>query len=353
MTVAVAVSGGRDSLMALALLRRPERDLVAVHAQLADATPPEVLDGLRENCRVLDVPFQVLDLRSRFEELVIAPYVQSYLEGRTPNPCVWCNARIKFGLLLDAVREQGARTLATGHYARLIHTGHGPALWRGADPAKDQSYFLALLTPAQLARAVFPLADRRKQDVLPELERLGLAPPLPGESQEVCFIPDDYRDFLARRLTDRLLADFAPPGSIVLEDERTVGEHKGLWRYTIGQRKGLDVAWSEPLYVLRKDVTANRLVVGERTRLLSNACRLKSINFLVPPTAWPQDLRLQTRYRQRPESARLASPQETHSSPSETLTLTYPKTCEPTAPGQIGVIYSDEGQVLAGGVISS
>ncbi|WP_031387264.1 tRNA 2-thiouridine(34) synthase MnmA [Desulfonatronum thiodismutans] len=353
MTVAVAVSGGRDSLMALALLRRRERDLIAVHAQLADATPPEVLDGLRENCRALDVPLQVLDLRSRFEELVIAPYVQSYLEGRTPNPCAWCNTRIKFGLLLDAVREQGAGTLATGHYARLTIADYGPALWRGADPAKDQSYFLALLTPNQLARAAFPLADHRKQDVLPELDRLGLSPPLPGESQEVCFIPDDYREFLARRFGARRLADLPPSGPIVLEDERTVGEHKGLWRYTIGQRKGLDVAWKEPLYVLRKDVAANRLIVGERARLFSTACRLKTVNYLVPATAWPQDLRLQTRYRQRPEPIRLTSPQNICSSPSETLTLTYPEPRELAAPGQIGVIYSDEGQVLAGGEISS
>jgi tRNA-uridine 2-sulfurtransferase len=352
-TVAVAVSGGRDSLMGLALLRRRERDVVAVHAQLADATPPEVLDSLRENCHALDVPLQVLDLRSRFEEQVIAPYVQSYFEGRTPNPCAWCNARIKFGLLLEAVCEQGAQTLATGHYARLTHTDYGPALWRGADPAKDQSYFLALLTPDQLARASFPLADHYKQDVLPELERLGLSPPLPGESQEVCFIPGDYRDFLARRFGTRPLAGLPPSGPIVLEDDRTVGKHKGLWRYTVGQRKGLDVAWSEPLYVLRKDVAANRLVVGQRARLFSKACHLKSVNFLVPPTAWPQDLRLQTRYHQRPEPIRLESPQDTRSSPPKTLILTYPEPCEPAAPGQIGVIYSAEGQVLAGGVISS
>ena len=348
MTVAVAVSGGRDSLLALALLRRRERDLVAVHALLASETAPEVLDGLRENCRVLDIPFQVLDLRSRFEELVVAPYVQSYLGGRTPNPCAWCNARIKFGLLLDAVREQGAETLATGHYARLTLTDHGPALWRGADPAKDQSYFLALLSPSQLARAVFPLADRRKQDVLPELDRLGLSPPLPGESQEVCFIPDDYREFLATRL-----AQLPPPGPIALEDGRVIGQHKGLWRYTVGQRKGLDVAWSEPLYVLRKEVAANRLVVGERSRLLSQACRLESVNFLASPASWPRDLLLQTRYRQRPEPVRRTAHQETDASTPEMLALTYPEPREPAATGQIGVIYSAEGQVLAGGVISS
>ncbi|SDB30279.1 tRNA-specific 2-thiouridylase [Desulfonatronum thiosulfatophilum] len=351
MTVAVAVSGGRDSLLALALLRRQERDLVAVHAMLASETDPAVLAGLRGNCRALGVAFQVLDLREQFEELVVAPYIQSYLEGRTPNPCVWCNVRIKFGLLLDAVREQGASTLATGHYARLKLEDSRPGLWRGTDAAKDQSYFLALLSPEQLRPAAFPLEDHHKQDVLPELDRLGLTPPLPGESQEVCFIADDYRDFLARRLPN-----LPPPGPIVLEDGRTVGRHKGLWRYTIGQRKGLDIAWSKPLYVLRKDVATNQLVVGERTRLLSDACRLESVNFLVPPSVWPDNLLLQTRYRQRPEPARLTSPPETnHESPSvsDMIVLSYPDPREPAASGQIGVIYSTQGQVLAGGVISS
>ncbi len=335
--------------MALALLRRQERDLLAVHAQLADISRPKVLDGLRENCRVLDVPLQVLDLRSRFEELVVAPYVQNYLEGRTPNPCAWCNARIKFGLLLDAVREQGAETLATGHYARLTLTDHGPALWRGADPAKDQSYFLSLLTPEQLARATFPLADIHKQDVLSELDRLGLSPPLPGESQEVCFIPGDYREFLDQRITD-----LPPPGPIVLTDGRVVGEHKGLWRYTVGQRKGLDVAWSEPLYVLRKDTKVNRLVVGERALFLSSTCHLESVNFLVPPSSWSQDLLLQTRYRQRPEPVRLSlAPGACPSPDIDRLTLFYPAPREPAASGQIGVLYSLAGQVLASGEICS
>ncbi|WP_459938933.1 tRNA 2-thiouridine(34) synthase MnmA [Desulfonatronum parangueonense] len=349
----MAVSGGRDSLLALALLRQRERDLVAVHALLASETDPVVLDGLRKNCRVLGVPFQVLDLRSRFEDLVVAPYIQSYLRGRTPNPCAWCNVRIKFGLLLDAVREQGAGTLATGHYARLTRTDSRVELWRGADKAKDQSYFLSLLSPEQLQHAAFPLEDHRKQDVLPELDRLGLTPPLPGESQEVCFISDDYRDFLVRRL-----ADLPPPGPIVLEDGRTIGRHKGLWRYTVGQRKGLDIAWSEPLYVLRKDMAANRLVVGKRTRLLSDACRLESVNVLVPLTQWSGKVLLQTRYRQRPDPVSLASTSAPANDPEsssmpDALALSYSEPREPAVPGQIGVIYSTQGQVLAGGVISS
>lgn len=335
--------------MALALLRQQEFDLIAVHAQLADITQPEVLEGLRENCGILDVPLQVLDLRSRFEELVVAPYVQSYLEGRTPNPCTWCNARIKFGLLLDAVRAQGARILATGHYACVTLTSHGPALWRGADQTKDQSYFLALLSPSQLAQAAFPLAEHRKQSVLPELNSLGLTPPLPGESQEVCFVSGDYRDFLEQRITD-----LPPSGPIVHENGRIIGKHTGLWRYTVGQRKGLDVAWNEPLYVLRKDTDSNRLVVGERALLLSPTCHLKSVNFLVPPTSWPQDLFLQTRYRQRPEPVRLSLGLDAIPSPDiNRLTLSYPIPREPAASGQVGVLYSLAGQVLAAGEISS
>ena len=349
MTAAVAVSGGRDSLLALALLRQRQHDLVAVHAQLASKTAPEVLDGLRQNCRILGVPFLSLDLRSRFEELVVAPYVQSYLAGRTPNPCVWCNVRIKFGLLLDAVRAQGVATLATGHYARLEPEGSRTALWRGEDRAKDQSYFLAMLDQSQLASAVFPLAAHNKKEVLAELKHLQLTPPLPSESQEVCFIPGDYRIFLRDHLPQQPVS-----GQILHVDGQPIGTHQGLWRYTVGQRKGLDVPWSEPLYVLRKDLAANRLIVGERNRLLRDICCLESINYLVPFAAWPRNLHLQTRYRQHPEQVSLAGPSPSRSSSQpDRLVLCYRKPCEPAAPGQIGVVYTSEGQVLAGGLVQS
>lgn len=344
MRIAAAVSGGRDSLLALALLaqaRRSTENPLAVHAFLAQATPPDVLEILRENCRVLGVQLVVADLREEFDALVVQPYVRAYLDGLTPNPCVWCNSRIKFGLLLDVARSHGAQTLATGHYARMRQGRDGPELWRGADLGKDQSYFLALLHPEQLRQAAFPLADVLKQEALARLETLGLVPALPEESQEVCFIPKDYREFLAGRS-----GVAAKPGPIVLPDGSVVGGHQGLWNHTIGQRRGLNIAWSEPLYVLAKDAENNRLVVGPRRDLRGGSCLLEQINLLVPLACWPQDVFVQTRYRQQPVALG-----PVHEVLRSWPRLTLPCSSDPPAPGQLAVFYSGQGQVLAGAMI--
>lgn len=342
MNMAVAVSGGRDSLLALALLERAGQTPLAVHAFLARQTPEDDLDALRENCRVLGVELLIADLRKQFEELVIKPYIQAYLGGLTPNPCVWCNSRIKFGLLLDCVRSRGARLLATGHYARLERGKAGPELWRGADQTKDQSYFLALLSMNQLGHAIFPLGSHYKKDALPLLEEFGLIPALSEESQEVCFIPDDYRNFIAARISS-----VANPGPIVLPDGTRVGTHQGLWNYTVGQRRGLNIAWSEPLYVLARDGRENNLVVGPRCDLRGGTCLLEQINLLVPTQNWPDDLYVQTRYRQQPAAIGPAD-EVLQSWPR----LTLPLSCDPPAPGQLAVVYSGQGQVLAGAVIA-
>jgi tRNA-uridine 2-sulfurtransferase len=342
MTIAVAVSGGRDSLLVLALLKQQRFQPVAIHAFLAQKTQPDVLQELGENCRRLDIPLQVVDLRDQFQKLVIGPFIRSYMEGRTPNPCMWCNVRIKFGLLLDIAQRQGVATLATGHYARLVVGAEGPELWRGLDAAKDQSYFLAMLDLEQLKHAAFPLENQHKQDVLQALDGFGLSPPLPGESQEICFISGDYRDFLARNLGQP-----PSPGPIVLADGRLVGEHKGLWRYTVGQRKGLDIAWSEPLYVLAKEPQDNRLVVAPRRDLNGGRCLLQQVNMLVSMQGWPDDLFVQTRYRQEPVPLGTAATVR-----ANWPYLELPASSEPPAPGQVAVLYSGRGQVLAGAVIA-
>jgi len=345
MGIAVAVSGGRDSLLALALLARQEQPVVAVHAFLAAQTPQPVLLQLQAGCDALGVDLHVVDARQRFRELIISPFARAYLAGETPNPCAWCNTRIKFGLLLDTAQKLGATSLATGHYARLEQGPDGPELWPGRDRAKDQSYFLSLLKPRQLATARFPLGAYHKQDVLPALHRLGLQPPLPGESQEICFIPDNYRAFLAN-----LDHDLPPPGPITHLDGREVGTHHGLWRYTIGQRKGLVIAWSEPLYVLRKDIEGNRLIVGERQHLHARGCRLHGLNALTPRKDWPEDIFLQTRYRQRPFAVRVSAAPV---AAPDSLKLEFLAPREPAAPGQIGALSTSRGRILAAGVIQA
>jgi len=353
MSIAVAVSGGTDSLMALALLREAGHAVMAVHARFlpprADGLPDDsdrVAAGLAAICASLGAPFLDLDLRAEFEAAVIAPFVTAYASGRTPNPCSLCNPRLKFGALADHAREHGAPRLATGHYARLETSPEGGArLFPAADASRDQSYFLALVPPADLAGAVFPLAGRHKTDLRAALARRGLSPPLPRESREVCFIPgDDYRAFLLSRGEA-----LSGPGPILLADGRQVGRHQGLWRHTVGQRRGLGVAWSEPLYVLGRDGRRNALVVGPRAELDVTECQATDVNFLVDPADWPKSLLVQTCYRQKPRPARA----EVLQGPDGAcLHVALASAAPRPAPGQTLVVRDPAGMVLAGAILA-
>ena len=336
---AIALSGGADSLMSLMLLRETGADVSAVHARFLPDVNDALEDGLRGLCASLDVPFAIVDLRREFEELVVAPFVKAYESGLTPNPCAVCNPAIKFGLLLDRVRELGAGRLATGHYARLEERPWGRALYRGLDPSKDQSYFLSMVPRERFAAVVFPLAGWTKTAVRQGLADRGLTPPAGGESQEVCFIPADYRDFLRRRG-----ARLSGPGPICLADGTELGRHRGLWNHTIGQRKGLGIAWKEPLYVTGKDFGKNRLMVGPRAETLAGGCLTGPPNLLCPVEDWPQEVLVQTIYRQRPEAASVEVA-------GAALRVTFSEPRAIPTPGQVAAVYSSRGQVLAGAVI--
>uniref|UniRef100_I2Q5L7 tRNA-specific 2-thiouridylase MnmA n=1 Tax=Desulfovibrio sp. U5L TaxID=596152 RepID=I2Q5L7_9BACT len=343
MLVGVAVSGGADSLLSLGLLRAEGHDVVAVHAHFL---PPDdrgrsLAAAIEAQCGRLGVPFAAVDLSREFGQRVIAPFIAAYAAGETPNPCSACNRDMKFGLLMEAARALGADKLATGHYARLQETDRGPALYRGADDTRDQSYFLSLVPRDALARAVFPLARRRKADHPAALAALGLAPPLPKESREVCFVPgDDYRAFL-----EASGAALTGPGPIVLADGTRLGTHQGLWRHTVGQRKGLGIAHAVPLYVLGKDTAANILVVGVRADLDATACRTGPANLLTDPAGWPATVLVQTCYRMRPRPARAVL------GPDGGLALTFDAPVARPTPGQVATVYDAAGRVLAGGVI--
>lgn len=344
-TVAVAVSGGSDSLLALALLRRAGYDVVALHAHFLppDAGQRALATAIAAQCAVLDVPLTVVDLSAAFAERVIAPFARDYADGLTPNPCAVCNREMKFGLLLEAARGLGADRLATGHYARLETTADGPALFRGDDASRDQSYFLTLTPPAALGQALFPMARRRKIDNAAALAGLGLAPPLAKESREICFVPrDDYRTFL-----ERSGIALSGPGPIVLADGRQVGSHQGLWRHTVGQRRGLGVAYSEPLYVLTKDAAANALVVGPKAALLATTGRTEPANFLIPPAGWPEAVLVQTcsRMRPRPAAVRLTT--------DGGLALRFAAPVARPTPGQVAAVSDVSGRMLAGAVLAA
>ncbi|MDD4952765.1 MAG: tRNA 2-thiouridine(34) synthase MnmA, partial [Desulfovibrionaceae bacterium] len=345
MRLAVALSGGGDSLLALALLKEAGRDVVAVHGRFLALDPARAAleRDLARICRGLGVDFEVLDLVREFEQRVVARFAAQYAAGLTPNPCLACNREIKFGAFMDlAASRLGARGLASGHFASLGPGPDGrPLLARGRDASRDQSYFLCLAPRERLARAVFPLARRSKAEVSAGLGPRGLAPPLAAASREICFVPgDDYRAFLLARGMD-----LPGPGRVVLRDGTRVGGHRGLWRHTQGQRRGLGIAHAEPLYVLDKDPALNTLVVGTRAEMLCRGCLAREVNIMLDPGLWPAEVLVQTRYRQKalPARVRVRGPD---------LEVEYLEPRPRPAPGQAVAVYSRKGEVLAGAVIA-
>ena len=361
MTIAVAVSGGADSLYALGSLREAGERCLALHALFLPPPlrPPghgAMLERLSGVCAALDIPLNVVDLTEPFRRAVIEPFVRAYARGETPNPCALCNAAIKFGLLLDHARTLGAGALATGHYARLAPVPFGTGgtggigLFNGLDSGKDQSYFLSLVPVERLAHARFPLGSLRKSAVREWLAERGLAVPAPVESQEICFVPDDaYRGFVPG-MAGELGVPLPGPGPVRLADGREIGRHAGLWRYTEGQRKGLGIAWSHPLYVVKKDMAANALVVGSAEEMAEEGFRCEAVNFLVPPSEWPETVLLRTRYRQN------AAPATVRFDGQGGAVFTQHPPKGPYTAGQLATAYTrtPDGDfcVLGGGIIS-
>lgn len=337
--IAIAVSGGADSLYALVSLKAEGHDVLAFHAQLSDNSAPIL--PLTKLCQEQGVEFHVLDLQTEFQQLITKPFALAYMQGQTPNPCASCNALIKFGLLKNWAIEQRA-ALATGHYLNVSqHPKYGLALSQGIDISKDQSYFLALTPKEQLENTVFPLGQMHKTAVRTYLESAGFAVPVPKESQEICFIPNnDYREYL--QATGLKLPQGGP---MVLTDGRILGRHKGLWQYTEGQRKGLGIGFAEPLYVLAKDRSRNSLVLGTKSEVMISGCVVKNLNFFVPYDLWPHDVLARIRYRQQavPVDVRLFK---------QGLLMRFHKPELPSAPGQVVAIYDANNYLLAGGILS-
>ena len=340
--VAVAMSGGVDS--AVALLRAGEKAVgVTLRLWLDPAGPdseraccsPEAVIAARETCHALGLPHVTLDLREEFRRAVVDPFVAGYARGETPNPCGRCNGDFRFGELLAFAERAGASKLWTGHYARIVKRDDRTLLARAADPDKDQSYMLAPLDPALLERIEFPLGEHTKSETRAEAGVAGLEVAARRESQEACFLAgDDYRRFLERRGLQP--AD----GAIVDEDGRELGRHEGVWRFTPGQRRGLGVAATEPLYALRSDAATNTLVVGPRGSL---ACSTVEVRGTLHTDAAEVDAKL--RYRSPALPARVAPT-------AAGFTLELEQAAYGVAPGQLAVLY-DDGAVVGCGVVTS
>jgi tRNA-specific 2-thiouridylase len=362
--VVVAMSGGVDSSVVATMLAREGYDVIGVTLQLYDhgaaakrkgacCAGQDILDASRVAERV-GFPHYVLDYESRFKEKVIDPFARSYAAGETPIPCVACNQHIKFADLFDTARDLGADVLATGHYissSALPEGGRG--LFRATDAERDQSYFLFATNRTQLEMLRFPLGDLPKARVREIARECGLSIADKPDSQDICFVPTGKYT----QVIERLRPDAAQPGDIVHVDGRVLGQHQGIMRYTIGQRKGLGLSDSaisggEPLFVVRLDAAARRVFVGPREALATRVVRLRDVNWIGEgelSDIGPDGLELFVRLRStRPPAAALLF----HSAEGTMVELASGE--EGISPGQACVFYDGPGaraRVLGGGYI--
>lgn len=344
MRVLVALSGGVDSSVAAALLAEAGHEVQGVTLLQGVGTSGSgeaaVVKGAVRAAARLGIDHHVLDVGASFQREVVEPFAAAYRRGLTPNPCIECNRRVRFGALLDAAARLHCELVATGHYARIRREGTGYRLLRGTDRGKDQSYFLFMLGQEHLSRLAFPVGEMSKEEV----RRRARALRLPGvegpESQDLCFAgPGGYRAFLRENLPETSV-----PGPIVDTSGRELGRHEGIQDFTVGQRRGLGIAQGEARYVLSIDPATATLVVGGAADLTADGCRLGDVSWVAGEPPGRDGLEVKVRYRSPALAARL-EPGEV----GEWL-VRFARPVGAVAPGQAAVLYRGD-EVVGGGTI--
>ena len=344
MRIAALMSGGVDSAVAAARLVAEGHEVVGLTMRLR---PPSEAAGAKSCCGLdetsdarraadrLGFPHYVLNCEAEFSRAVISRFIEEYRRGRTPSPCLSCNHALKFDYMLTRAHGLGCDAVATGHYARIVHDADGPHLLRAVFRDKDQSYFLSGIRRDRLARILFPLGEMTKKETREEARQLGLAVAEKPESQEICFVPTDYREFLAPHLTGEA-------GDIVDADGRVVGRHEGYWNFTVGQRRGVGVAMGHPVYVSHIDAETNTVTVVREEELLSSGLVASEVNVLraLPSGA---EVRAQIRSRHAATPARIFLE-------GERVRFDFVAPVSAVTPGQY-VVWYDGDEVCGGAVI--
>ena len=355
--VLVCVSGGIDSSLSTLLLKEQGFDIIAATFRVYDSIQQSCLDKMKGCCSIetiaeakyfaeqQGIEHYILDYRQYFADTVINNFINQYIDGKTPNPCVLCNAEIKWGKVLEFAHANGCQYIATGHYARVYKKNNRYVLAKGKDMLKDQSYFLWMLTQEQLAKTIFPLGELTKEQVRALVKESGFVKLAEKrESQEICFVPNnDYRTFLKERICE--IQNKVKKGNFITTDGKIVGQHQGVAFYTVGQRKGLGIALGEPYYIVEIRKESNEIILGKYNELSKKSFKVAQLNMVaIDDFIDEMEVEVKVRYRTQPIKAKVFHLDHGVIN-VEPLEQVFAVT-----PGQSAVFYLND-EVLAGGII--